>query len=775
MPPRISKIEMECFRGATRKSTLVFDDNKPIVFLFGENGSGKSTIVDAIDLVANKRLGSLENRSLGNRSKANYLPSAGKAVADMALTVYSGTNTWKATVDSAGVHIAPTSGMPDVRILRRADLIQLVEAEPAQRYRALERFIDVAEIEKCENALRDTHRALKAESDSTAKVLADATQALEDLWAKEGSPGKDAETWAISRESVDQSGLAEQTKTLSLVLTKAEELSTKIIAHTTADRNLATADSEAKQVASEVTSTPSVSGQSAIDLIRLLQTAQAYLGTTTGLTACPICEQSIVQDNLRDAITNRLSTMTTHRQLAAKQSQSAQAVQRAQTIHDAAMQEATKAIEALHDATKEEPFAKDFYDSHLATLIEPGAKENLDFSAKIKDLGNNLIPLVDTLKAEIQRMHTDIDKYNGIVTNLNRVKDNRKKATDLSLLVGNMQSALDICEEERKTFTQGILDSVASDIGLLFKEIHPDEPIGDPKLVLTRRASIDQSARFGDHTDVPPQAYYSDSHLDTFGFCVWLALAKRGDPSNRIIVLDDLFTSIDSAHHHRILKLIIAQAGFFAQTILTTHSRSLFNRPRKLGASAGNMDLKELHRWTLARGIAATTRVIFLDEIQALLNTSPLARQEISSQAGILLESVLDDLSEQYERRLPRNKANEYTLGSLLDACEKLTSVLARETKDSAITADSSAVGPIRFAFEKLREIEFIRNMVGCHHNVVGEDIADTEIEEFGKYTVAFVTELICPICKEIPWRRDSSHFSCSCKETRLHPLEFKK
>ena len=47
MPDRINRLKIEGFRGATQPLDLEFDASKPVVLIFGENGAGKSTIVDA--------------------------------------------------------------------------------------------------------------------------------------------------------------------------------------------------------------------------------------------------------------------------------------------------------------------------------------------------------------------------------------------------------------------------------------------------------------------------------------------------------------------------------------------------------------------------------------------------------------------------------------------------------------------------------------------------------------------------------------------------------
>ena len=54
MTKRVESITLDNFKGATNKVTIDFDTSKPVVIIFGENGTGKSTIVDAIDFVCNE-------------------------------------------------------------------------------------------------------------------------------------------------------------------------------------------------------------------------------------------------------------------------------------------------------------------------------------------------------------------------------------------------------------------------------------------------------------------------------------------------------------------------------------------------------------------------------------------------------------------------------------------------------------------------------------------------------------------------------------------------
>ncbi|MFQ5687304.1 MAG: AAA family ATPase [Candidatus Scalindua sp.] len=91
MPKRIEPVTLECFKGATCTTTIDFDTNKPVVMIFGENGTGKSTITDAIDFVCNEEFGSINDRSVSS-SKADLVASLGKAANDLKITLKYGGN-----------------------------------------------------------------------------------------------------------------------------------------------------------------------------------------------------------------------------------------------------------------------------------------------------------------------------------------------------------------------------------------------------------------------------------------------------------------------------------------------------------------------------------------------------------------------------------------------------------------------------------------------------------------------------------------------------------
>ena len=84
---RIKIIKLSYFRGATKPLKIDFDPSKSMTMIFGENGTGKSTLVDALDFVFNKDCGSLKEKSSTNIQ--SHLPALGSKPNDVNVFIES--------------------------------------------------------------------------------------------------------------------------------------------------------------------------------------------------------------------------------------------------------------------------------------------------------------------------------------------------------------------------------------------------------------------------------------------------------------------------------------------------------------------------------------------------------------------------------------------------------------------------------------------------------------------------------------------------------------
>ena len=285
--------------------------------------------------------------------------------------------------------------------------------------------------------------------------------------------------------------------------------------------------------------------------------------------------------------------------------------------------------------------------------------------------------------------------------------------------------------------------------------------------------SLEFDAQFQDVVKLPPQAYYSESHLDTFGICVFLALTKYFRTDNTVVILDDVLTSVDSQHLDRFMALLHDQARQFGQVIVTTHYRPWRDRYRWARGSVANTQVIELGPWSLESGLQTGEFLTAVDELKAALSTPRFDRQVTASKAGIVLESLLDFITLKYRCAIPRNARNEYTLGDLVGGID------TKLGKELRCRKPTIAGGPktdvlLKPVFDAATESQWIRNSVGCHFNTVDSEVCDSEVKDFGRAVINLSAHLICDGCKTLPTRRPAGLFwQCKCGQLEVYPLVY--
>ena len=88
----LKHLRIKQFRGSTKDFSLAFDSSKSLTLIYGENGSGKTTISDALDFLGNGKVGSLENRGLGLLRP--FWPALGMPHADILVEMTMDNQTW---------------------------------------------------------------------------------------------------------------------------------------------------------------------------------------------------------------------------------------------------------------------------------------------------------------------------------------------------------------------------------------------------------------------------------------------------------------------------------------------------------------------------------------------------------------------------------------------------------------------------------------------------------------------------------------------------------
>lgn len=776
---KINSLQLNAFRGATKPLKLEFDPAKNITMIFGENGNGKSTIADSIVCLCTENHGSLDDKS--SIDKAFYT-SLNNKPEDVSIALNADSKVFTAKMSRTGVFTkTPDSGHPMVRHLRRSQITQLIEEQPAKRYEKLQSYIDVNNVAKAEDTLRKAKKDADDELRVTIATLMNATGTLENTWKAEGSPAKSWEQWAKIESAKDITAEMMRHKLLQEVQmgwNSARELRTKL-----ADDNQGYLDAEKARIQAEqkLREAQEKDQNANADLLILLQNAKNYISRKDAIANCPVCDNGMEKEAVVKSLAEKIDSMEVIKNLSEEVRKTRQVTAGKKQVWESArssLYQKVVAVEQAIEAIKEAPYAG--LADKLA-FLKTELTEDEKITAFLTGY-DEINTIIEEQKQIVEKIKTAIDQNNLIKGQYQAIKESKGKSEKIDKLCDAMRSTLEIVEKARKDFVQDELTAISSEVDRLYQKIHPKEALGGISLTLKKSAknSLELNADFYTKKGVTPQSVYSESHLDTLGICVFIALAKRYGAQNSILILDDVVMSVDENHLDRFIELLHDDCGEFAHILITTHYRPWRDRYRYNRAPGSKVHFVELRTWSLEGGIRIQNGKVACDELrEALVNLQYLDRQKITSSAGVILENALDFLSLLYGCKLQRKPKNDYQLRELLDSISKklMSSLKVQHFGKDASTGkylETSVTKEIdlKEIFEKIKELAVVRNWVGAHYNYDGSLVSDKDVETFGQITLELAELLTCPDSGQFPDRdRSGSYWETKAGSIRLHPL----
>ncbi len=770
MTDRIKRLKIEGFRGATQPLDLEFDPSKPVVLIFGENGTGKSTIVDAIETVGAGSTAFLDDWKLGKgKRKESFIPALGKNLGDVNISLEFGDNTYTATLGARGVQLCNTVDRPITKVLRRKSLQAFMDADPAQRYREVAAFLDIPRIEASEASLREALREAKSSYEKAVAANSQALESLQGLWEAEGSPGLEqklnAIEWAKKQTAVSIDVLQTQLADLKSSVRHSESLAAQMATLIDTQQKEQLVKQQLEQATQALTALEAGENQSNSELVTLLQDAKIYLGKSPD-TICPVCEVTPIDPSeLVQRLQQRIDGMNEIKK-------AGETKQRAQQVVFSRREALTEAEDKLLDVSQ--AAQQHFY----SELPEDQAIQHLRENDRDKAMAQ-ASQLHSEFAAGLPQLQSGVESIQKQINNLAIIKPNVKSLDDKSVEAGQkeslsnrLQKAVDIVEEKRKSFVYSILLDIGEAIDELYQQIHPHEGIGKIHLKLdeNQRGSLAYFVAFGGQHGIHPQPYYSESHLDTLGLCIFLALAKQAEATRTLVVLDDVLGSADQQHLKKTLTMLMEESANFAQLIITSHYRPLRDQFRFARQPAVPVQLIELKEWDFDQGIKSGMTLTYVEDLRQQLQQPDFRRESITAQAGILFESLLEFITRAYRCKVPHHAEPRFTFGELESAPNsKLKNALKIVTQDNGNTVEKM-LAPI---YESLKQAIQIRNLVGCHFNQWAGELSDQEVREMAELALTLADTLVCQHCGSLPLSSKSgSHWECSCKKTQMHPLQ---
>lgn len=294
-----------------------------------------------------------------------------------------------------------------------------------------------------------------------------------------------------------------------------------------------------------------------------------------------------------------------------------------------------------------------------------------------------------------------------------------------------------------------------------YSELHPDE--GCEAITLRvqedRRASVGLQVAFHNQDAMQPLNYFSEGHLDSLGMCIFLSFIRRFNGNFRLIVLDDIWTAVDAGHRLRVARLLAKEFGDY-QMIVTTHDRLW---AEQLKVVLPNSRIYRLRPWNLELG-ACCQHVIPSDWDYYRQQIDAGRLQDAIAGVGRNLEKFFYQMRSNLSIAVPATLGDSYTIGDLYGPFFKWI-----EDHRPIVRRDREGFDEdVQTVREELDVVWRLRNWSGAHFNEWALQVSTREALDFLSAVEDLVERFSCPVCKAlVVYNKDHEALICSnCKLT---------
>jgi recombinational DNA repair ATPase RecF len=788
---KLKTLEIKALRGI-RDWEIPLNGRSLVVW--GENASGKSSVVDALEFFFTGAIGHLVG-TMG-LSVARHAPHVdlGSDKLQVAVTFDPGAITLSRSLASQPA--APPAlqslwadACSGAFILRRSQLLEFIHADPADRFRAIASMIGAEPLDHMELAMmraRDRfdgeRTAEKSERDRIQGRLKElvgdgpsidslnqdvSALRLSPVSSLDAVPSK-VEEWLRSAKQSDQ----ERVASLQELKTCVEQAS---VPAGTAKQLLQYGEAHSNLLSQR-------ENLARLSEVELLAQGERLI-EASGLPRCPLCEQAIDPQDTLTRIRARREVLQALSEEASKvrQQQAAlltsvrsleqrvsaaqgvlgpipekdrPAVQKALDRFRIACSGAARALESsadFHSQCNVRPFvaAIPHYEGVRSRLLKSAEEQQQALALTERD--QRILALARKAN-DVARLSSELDAQTKKL----------KRAEELHRRAQYVFDTLVVC---KKAEIRRIYDAIQADVCMFYDILHPGEPHKDFELVLAggRRASTQLRINAFGQGGEDPRAFTSEGHLDSLGLCIFLAFVRNFRSACPLVVLDDAVMSIDAGHRGRVAELLLTEFQNW-QLIITTHDEiwldELQRHQRAYQAEGRFLNLR-IQRWSLADGPVVSPYEPRWERIESKLAAAD--KTGAANDGRQFLEWILMEICTSTDARgAPIRKDGRYTVSDLQEPVQRrLLQLLPGMRSD------------IDHLFQEITAAGAPGNLLS-HENADAHSISVLEVRRFCEAVKALADWYQCDCCGETPvYSRDAREICCPnrrCKSPKKWP-----
>ncbi len=616
---KIKSIKINGLRGIREPLTL--DLNKKSILVYGDNGTGKSSLTDSFEWFFYNKIEHLSNEEIGRRKGRDalrniFIPDTedgfielnfddnkldSKKSIDNSLRTSSSNDS-----DDFNNFIASTYS--ERLILRYRDLVQFIIAGKTDKLKELQNIIGFSNVQKIRDLLKRNGarvaRNIKSANYDNLKNVQQST-ILENLGQNAYT---DEQLFDGANKLIEPLKLEIEIKSrqdINTILKRIEskedsELLNQINFYTKVKESVARIEGNIDNIHTSY----SIFYNSFDNLkkdpekVKNLQLLSLFQEGKLVLTKdvveddyCPLCQQEKSKVNLLQELNLRikeLELLNKEKEKVESNSKDLQAIIKPNinTIEGLL----TEKLFEKEDYSKLKESIEEIKNSLNTYIVETKKefteslldKEKIKLDKKgIAVLTNGLVKTIREL-TESKEANLKFKAYTKLFQSAKSYVEYLKIEKEQNVLA-NQQVTFELLYEDfinrQEEALNVFLTIFSNDINDFYTTMNPNEKVKDIKLVPLKKndelVGITIEYSFFDETRIQPIAYLSESHINCLGLSFFLASVKAFNKESKFFILDDVISSFDRSHRYRFAQLLANKFSDY-QVILLTHEKDFF-------------------------------------------------------------------------------------------------------------------------------------------------------------------------------------------------------
>src|SRR5688572_20486877 len=661
---------MHSFRGVPGEMTVDFGKGESLA-VYGDNGTGKSTIADALEWYFTGEIEFLRHE--GRQHAVRHVGGDDGGVTSVDV-ITNGTLGGRVVFPDERKPESFQDSRQETFLLRRRTLADFINKTKTEKWKALVEILGLDAIESLREDLQRTRNDLRKES----KAAEEQVQSLRRALASGDEPVTHETVLANLQQicqmlGVDPPGSLDQAVDPSWLTAAA---GASAAGSETSDRESLLA--EIKTLTAPPLDKSHLEGWNALvsssraqllPRASLVREAKRLVEAQSIGGRCPLCGQKVNEKELGKKIETALvEVLDASRELDERRDPIAELVDELGTAHGRRA--------ALYDRAREGA-ALDLPPLPAFTLA--GLQESVDSLAPldVKAITSYLTDLRKWDQAAIKvgqkasaagagTRDTQLLMLAALCEQIKSWRQAERKAARALRAFTLADRVFDAYQTKQKEDLAQLLERISHRVAQIYSALHPGENLAESVTIEPWTAKgVELAVEFYGSRQRPPHGVLSESHLNSLAIALFLAMAEEFNARVGFLLLDDVINSFDVEHRGRLAELLAD--GFSAwQLIVLTHDQQFFEH---LSRRAPSWRKLEFTSWSYSSGPRTThyeTRGLLRTATERLESGDVLGA---AAKARRALEELLQEVCEALWAPLPfrRGQANDKReIGELL-------------------------------------------------------------------------------------------------------------